>query len=228
MRLLKVMCVMTATLMTGQAAAAFTLNGSRFIYEEGKKNISLEVTNNAKETYAGQVWITNISQNKSDVFMVPAPPFFKVVAGQKQIIRLSKVSDALPSDRESLFWLNVQEVPPKPKVEDGQNILSIAMNTQVKLIYRPKALVKARNDAEKNLTLVTRDGRMWVNNPTPYYFAVTEIKVNGKVASLPAEKKNALTILAPFTAADTGLAPGGKVSVKSINDYGGIDDYEIQ
>lgn len=37
MRLLKVMCVMTATLMTGQAAAAFTLNGSRFIYEEGKK-----------------------------------------------------------------------------------------------------------------------------------------------------------------------------------------------
>ncbi|EKR5256348.1 fimbrial chaperone protein, partial [Escherichia coli] len=38
-----------------QSMAAFVLNGTRFIYDEGKKNISFEVTNNADKTYGGQV-----------------------------------------------------------------------------------------------------------------------------------------------------------------------------
>ena len=49
--------------------------------------------------------------------MVPQPPFFKVGAKQKQIIRIMKTDSSLPTDRESLFWLNVQEVPPKPDVK---------------------------------------------------------------------------------------------------------------
>lgn len=42
-----------------QAMAAFVLNGTRFIYEEGKKNTSFTVTNEADKTYGGQVWIDN-------------------------------------------------------------------------------------------------------------------------------------------------------------------------
>lgn len=38
-----------------QSMAAFVLNGTRYIYEEGKRNISFEVTNNAEKTYGGQV-----------------------------------------------------------------------------------------------------------------------------------------------------------------------------
>ncbi|ECH9425824.1 fimbrial chaperone protein, partial [Salmonella enterica subsp. enterica] len=53
--------------------AAFTLNGTRFIYEEGKKNTSFEVSNSAKETYGGQVWIDNTTQPKDSVSLVPSP-----------------------------------------------------------------------------------------------------------------------------------------------------------
>ncbi|EDL0523673.1 fimbrial chaperone PefD, partial [Salmonella enterica] len=101
--------------VSGQAMAAFVLNGTRFIYEEGRKNTSFEVTNQADETFGGQVWIDNTTQGSSTVYMVPAPPFFKVRPKEKQIIRIMKTDSALPSDRESLFWLNVQEIPPKPK-----------------------------------------------------------------------------------------------------------------
>ncbi|WP_435868345.1 fimbria/pilus periplasmic chaperone, partial [Escherichia coli] len=51
--------------------AAFVLNGTRFIYEEGKKNVSFEVTNQADETFGGQVWINNTTQNNGMVYMVP-------------------------------------------------------------------------------------------------------------------------------------------------------------
>lgn len=149
--------ILTAVLTTSStsAMAAFVLNGTRFIYEEGKKNISMEVTNNAKDTYGGQIWIDNLSQNKSDVFMIPSPPVFKVDAGKKQIIRLMNVNQALPADRESLFRINAQELPPKPKQTEG-SVLALAMNTQVKLIYRPKALMEGRKDAEKKLTMVNK------------------------------------------------------------------------
>lgn len=217
--------VLTTTLAT-PAMAAFVLNGTRFIYEEGKKNISLEVTNNAKDTYGGQVWIDNISQNKSDVFMVPSPPVFKVDAGKKQIIRLMNVNPALPADRESMFRINAQELPPKPTQTEG-SVLAIAMNTQVKLIYRPKALNEGRKDAEKKLTTLNK-GTTWLKNPTPYYFAVTGLKVNGKTVTIPKEKQAGLAMLAPFSEADTGLNASGKLTVQAINDWGGVQDYAIE
>ncbi len=69
-----------------------------------------------------------------------------------------------------LFWLNVQEIPPKPKASEG-NVLAVAVNTKVKLIYRPKALVEGRRNAEKNLQIAHRGGEAYLKNPTPYYFA---------------------------------------------------------
>ncbi|HID8810534.1 TPA: fimbrial chaperone [Enterobacter roggenkampii] len=216
-----------STVITSPVMAAFTLNGTRFIYEEGKKNISMEVSNGTKETYGGQVWIDNISQNDSDVFMVPSPPFFKVAPGRKQVLRLMNVNSNLPSDKESMFLINVQEIPPKPKLAEG-SVIAIAMNTQVKLIYRPKALVKGRQEAEKQLTAIRIDGRVWLKNPTPYYFAVTKLKVDGKVVAIPKTQQKALTMLAPFSEVDTGLANSGKLTLVAINDWGGEQDYEVK
>lgn len=73
-----------ALTLSGQALAAFTVSGTRFIYEEGKKNISFEVTNNANDTYGGQVWVDNVSEG-SGVYMVPTPPFFKVTRSRSRL-----------------------------------------------------------------------------------------------------------------------------------------------
>lgn len=222
-----VLAAVLGTTLVSSAMAAFTLNGTRFIYEEGKKNISFEVSSSSQETYGGQVWIDNVSQNKADVFMVPSPPFFKVGPQGKQIVRLMNVNPALPSDRESLFRLNVQEIPPKPKETDG-SLLAIAMNTQVKLIYRPKSLTDGRKEAEKQLTLVSRDGSVWIKNPTPYYFAVTKVKSQGKEVKLSSEAQRALAQLAPYSEASTGHSGLNEVSVEALNDWGGAVSYDVK
>lgn len=220
--------VLLAGILAVPAQAAFTLNGTRYIYEEGKKNISFEVTNNSKDTYGGQVWIDNVSQGKGDVFIVPSPPFFKVDAGNKQIMRLMSVSDALPKDRESLFMLNVQEVPPKPKSAEG-NVIAIAMNTRVKVIYRPKALAAQRKEAEKQLVRVSRDGNLWIKNPTPYYFAVTKVKNNGKPLKLTDDVSRSLSQLAPFAEVNTRMSGlSGEISVDALNDWGGAVNYVVR
>ncbi|EDX9716469.1 fimbrial chaperone [Salmonella enterica] len=215
-------------MMTSQVMAAFSLNGTRFIYEEGKKNISFEVSNGAKEIYGGQVWIDNTTQPKDNVYLVPSPPFFKVKSGGKQIVRLMNVNPDLPKDRESLFWLNVQELPPMPENAEG-NVLAIALNTQVKVFYRPKALIDGRKDAEKNIRVVTENGKTVLKNPTPYYFAVTGVKVNGKEVTLPKGTQSYLTQMAPFSDVTLGnVSLNGKVTVDVINDWGGEQSYEIK
>ena len=206
----------------GQSMAAFVLNGTRFIYEEGKKNLSFEVTNNANKTYGGQVWIDN------GVYMVPQPPFFKVGAKQKQIIRVMNTDSNLPKDRESLFWLNVQEVPPKPEVKDGEgSVLAIAMNTRVKLIYRPVSLKDGRKDAEKHLKLEQRGNETWLKNPTPYYIAIVNVKRDGKDIPLSDSVMKGVAQLKPFSDVSLGKNVSGKISVDAVNDWGGVQSYEI-
>ncbi|MCI3086817.1 fimbrial chaperone [Escherichia coli] len=220
--------LLLSLVMSSQAMAAFVLNGTRFIYEEGKKNTSFEVTNQSTETYGGQVWIDNTNQSNSQVYMVPAPPFFKVAPKEKQIVRIMKTDSTLPTNRESLFWLNVQEIPPKPKNTEGGS-LAVAINTKVKLIYRPKSLVEGRKDAEKAMQIVHRDGETYLSNPTPYYFAVTAVKVNGQNVKLKDAVLNNIAQLAPESEVALGnVVLNGAVSVTAVNDWGGLVDYSIK
>lgn len=224
----------TASLLSlalcGQAMAAFTLSGTRFIYEEGKRNISVDVTNASDNTYGGQVWIDNESQ-ASGVYMVPTPPFFKLVPKQKQIVRIARTDSGtpLPADRESLFWLNVQEIPPKPEKSD-EAVLSIALATRVKLIYRPKSLVQERKNAEKKVEVLQKDGSSYLKNPTPYFFAITKVKVNGQDILLSKEEDMAVSMLAPFSEQKVKSIPAGakSVSIEAINDWGGAETYTLK
>ena len=211
-----------------QSMAAFVLNGTRFIYEEGKKNTSFTVTNEADKTYGGQVWIDNTNQGNG-VYMVPQPPFFKVGAKQEQVIRIMNTDSSLPKDRESLFWLNVQEVPPKPEVKDTEgSVLAIAMNTRVKLIYRPASIKDGRQGAEKQLILEQRGNETWLKNPTPYYMAIVGMKVNGKSVSLSDKTLADIAQVKPFSDVNLGKKVTGKASVEAINDWGGVEEVAIQ
>lgn len=214
--------------LCSQSMAAFTINGTRFIYEEGKKNVSVEVTNNTDVAYGGQVWVDNVGKDTT-VSIVPTPPFFKVGPKQKQIVRLMKTDGGrLPSDRESLFWLNIQEIPPKPK--EGGNVLSVAVNTRVKVFYRPKALLDSRRGAESRIEVVHRGSTTYLKNPTPYWFAVTKVKVNGEVISLSRDEDQKLSMMEPFgEVAVSKLSSGMKnISVDTINDWGGVDSYVLK
>ena len=211
-----------------QSMAAFVLNGTRFIYEEGKKNTSFTVSNEADKTYGGQVWIDNTNQGNG-VYMVPQPPFFKVGAKQKQVIRIINTDSTLPKDRESLFWLNVQEVPPKPEVKDTEgSVLAIAMNTRVKLIYRPASIKDGRQGAEKQLILEQRGNETLLKNPTSYYMAVIGMKVDGKKVMLSDKVLADVAQLSPFSEVSLGKKISGKASVDAINDWGGTEEFTIR
>ncbi|HAF2128136.1 TPA: fimbrial chaperone [Salmonella enterica subsp. diarizonae] len=227
----KLSVLLVGLLISSQTMAAFTLNGTRFIYEGGNKNSSFEVTNHATDTWGGQVWIDNVSLPADTVALIPAPTFFRVDGEQKQVVRVLDVNDAaLPKDRESLFRLNVQEIPPAPGA--GNNVLSLAMNTQVKLLYRPDALKAGRPDAEKQLRLEQRGGSSVLVNPTPYYFAVMKLHAGtsdrAAMIPVPAQSTAALNTLAPYAEVSLGKTVTLPVTVTAIDDYGATRNYTLE
>ncbi|PSV74400.1 fimbrial chaperone protein, partial [Photobacterium leiognathi] len=200
-----------------------------YIYNENDKNISITISNESKETYGGQVWVDNINESDNSVSFIAIPSFFKVDGNDNQIIRIMKTSEALPKDRESIFWLNVQEIPPKSK-DKKSNIIVVAINTKVKLIYRPDNLSIKRLNAEKRIKLINDNGNYYLENPTPYYFAITKIIVNEKTISLKNKVSNKLAIFAPKTKVkltSINLNSKSKIKIDAIDDYGATNQYEI-
>lgn len=223
----KTLVALLALGVSHQAMAAFVLDGTRFIYNEGDKSIPVRVTNNAETLYGGQIWIDNSNQSKDSVYMVPSPPFFRVEAKQQQIIRIMNVDKSLPQQQESLFFLNVMEVPPKAKKGDG-NVLAFAMNTKVKLIYRPTTLIEGRKDAERNVKIERKEGKTFLVNPTPYYFAIVNIKVNGKKMVLTPKQSEDIASFKPFSEVGINALPvKDKATFDAINDWGGIQTFSF-
>ncbi|TXO63049.1 fimbrial chaperone protein, partial [Escherichia coli] len=98
---------------------------------------------------------------------------------------------------------------------------------RVKLIYRPLSIKNERKDAENKLILEQRGNETWLKNPTPYYMALTGVKVDGKDVSLSNKTLADIACFSPFSEVSLGKKISGNVSVNAINDWGGVQNYEI-
>lgn len=211
--------------MSTHSYASFVLDGTRYIYKGNEKNIPVQITNDSNRKYGGQIWIENTDQPANDIYFIPAPAFFTLSKNQTQIDSIINVNDTLPKNRESLFYLNVQEIPLK---NAANNSLQIAMNIRVKLIYRPENIMNKREGAENDINITQKDGEIYLNNPTPYYFAITSIDFNNKLVVFPQKTMDMLTVFKPFSQVAISNHIIKNVSFTAINDYGAVIKYKIK
>lgn len=175
-----------ATFFSQSILAGVVLNGTRVIYPAEKRDITVKITNMGKRAVLVQSWLDNgESEASPDKIITPfmlTPPINRVEANKAQSLRISAVgASSLPQDRESVFWLNVLEIPAKPeKGQAVQNYLQLAIRSRVKLFYRPASLGIRASEAPKSLTWSISGNELWVNNPTPYHVSLTDVTINGK------------------------------------------------
>lgn len=225
-------------LLATSVQAGVVLNSTRVIYPAQERQITVPLTNDSKDLPTlVQAWIDDGNEKSTpDQIKAPfmlVPPMFKMQPGKGHALRITYLKDrSLPADKESVFWLNVLEVPPKPKAAEGKdsNTLQLAFRTRVKLFFRPKDLKGAVNDAPGQLSwkLLQEDSKrvLQVENPTPYYvsFEKVSLVVDGKEV-----KSDDPQMVAPggkqrFVLGEAHLAEGAKAEVQftNISDYGQI------
>ncbi|WP_241291686.1 fimbrial biogenesis chaperone [Burkholderia stabilis] len=208
-------------LFTAAAHAAVVPDRTRVIYDGDAPSQSVTVANKSdKYPYVVQSWIEDENGKKiTSPFMV-LPPLQRIEPTERNVLRIVKLpGDALPTDRESVFYLNIREIPPKT---DAVNAIQIALHSKLKLFYRPKGLQPAA-DEDPTLPVTVRldpaTHKLVLDNPTPYHVTVVKLLAGADRKPL----KFGGVMVAPMSAATTDVAGPlpAALSVVHMNDSGG-------
>lgn len=237
-------CVAAALLAGGLSSvahAAILITGTRVIYPMQEREVTVRVTNNGPKPSVVQSWIDDGDAKQTpDNAVVPfvlTPPIARVDPSRSQSLRIVSTQTNLPTDRESLYWLNVLEVPADAKAAPvSPQELRIVFRSRIKLIVRPKDLPGNPDAAGEKLTwrvVPGAAGKGWAiecNNPSAYYVSFNRIDLaqdgktteagGGMVAPRATER---------FPLPDLKAAPAGgnaEVRYSTINDYGGFVDHK--
>ncbi|CAI1036874.1 molecular chaperone [Serratia marcescens subsp. marcescens ATCC 13880] len=217
----------TTTLLAGvlapTAQAAIALDRTRVIFDGGVQSVSLSVSNQNKQLpYLAQGWLEDEQGNKIQSPLTVLPPVQRIEPGKPSQVKIQALPAAkmLPQDRETLYYFNLREIPPK---SNKPNSLQIALQTRIKLFYRPAAIAPERNAApwQEQLTLSKQGDKYIVNNPTPYYVTIVDAANRKGVEGakgfepfmVPPKGSTPLTV----SAGSVGNSP----VLTYINDYGG-------
>lgn len=206
-----------------QAQAAIALDRTRVVFNGGEQSTSLSISNENKQLpYLAQGWIEDERGNKITTPLTVLPPLQRLEAGAKSQVKVQALPAAnlLAQDRETLFYFNLREIPPK---SDKPNTLQLALQTRIKLFYRPKALSHTEGSApwQEQLTLSKQGDKYQVNNPTAYY--ITIVDAGSKPGAAGAQGFEPLMV-APKSkeVLNVGASALGHSPVLTyVNDYGG-------
>ncbi|MRE92888.1 fimbria/pilus periplasmic chaperone [Enterobacter bugandensis] len=207
----------TLLLVATASHAGVIINGTRLVYQGDKKESSLGLSNPDATDYLVQSWVDSGGKNLAKAPFLITPPLFRLDAHEDNVLRVVRTGGNLPEDRESLYWLNIKAIPSSKHVE-GVNTLQIAINTRIKLLYRPPAVKGRPEDVADKLEWRREGNDLVVNNPTPFYMNFQTVTLNGhKVAKATwAVPKTETHFILP------GNVGGADVTYSIITDYGSI------
>jgi chaperone protein EcpD len=222
------------------AQAGMTIHGTRVVYPGESKEVSLSMTNDGSTPRLVQVWIDDgdpaARPRTTRAPFVVTPPMGRVDPGKGQTIRIIFKGGDIAPDREHVFWLNVLEVPPKPKARVGDeashNIMQVAVRSRIKLFYRPTGLRGSPADAIKMLTWrveKTSAGYEAIcSNDTAFNASFTDIRFKGSQPQRAASKGGMCPAKGKARLPISGEPSGNEALVATaINDYGGLVPHDF-
>lgn len=214
----------------GQAHAGISLSGTRLVFDGQHREASITVRNSG-EAVLIQSWIDTDSSAASSVPFAVMPPLVRISGQEQQLLRVIYEGKGMPSDKESVVWLNVQEIPQASKTK---NTLQLAVRQRIKVFFRPAGMKADAYLAPTQLLwrLEKRAGKtvLRVKNPSAYHVSIADITLeSGQLKEKPFDSK----MIAPGEQKTLPLkqlnhTSTAKLLFSSINDYGAQDQYTTQ
>ncbi|MGL5600782.1 MAG: fimbrial biogenesis chaperone [Silvania sp.] len=210
--------------------ANIVINGTRVIYPENNKEVVVQLINNGDTPALVQSWIDdgdiNSTPETAHVPFMLSPPVVKVNGNNGQQLRIKKIEAKLPKDRESVFFLNVLDIPPAPDHLKGVNTIQLAIKSRVKVFYRPAVLAGRQNEAMSGLKLIVENNHFRIVNDSPFHITIANIETSAK-QKLLAES----VMVPPFThittAAKANLKRNQSYQVIYVDDLGAYKTRDV-
>ncbi|HGM5581545.1 TPA: molecular chaperone [Pseudomonas putida] len=222
--------LLAACFVCTPASASVVIATTRVIYPAESPEITVRLNNEGRHPSLVQVWIDEGGpEDPGGELQGPfslTPPLFRLDPGKRQSLRVFHDGRGMPEDRESLYWLNVLDVPPKG---GGGNSLQISLRTRIKLFYRPQGLPGKAEEAHAQVTWrLVKEAQGWAlqaDNPTPYHVNLGLLEVARPDSNLaaavghipPRESARFALQAAPLV-----LGAVSEVRYQYLDDYGAL------
>lgn len=216
------------------ALAGVVVDTTRVVYMSSKREVSVSMRNVGDRPSLVQIWIDagdpSVRPGNDAVPFALTPPLFRLDPAKAQTLRLIYTQEPLARDRETVFWLNVLDIPPRTASgPEPSNRLEMAFRHRLKLFFRPSGLPGSAESAAASVTWsIAQHGEdivLEARNPTPFFVSLAEVQLSsgGKtIAGSPG-------MLAPFANQQFKLSkqaapPTGQTTVQYgfVNDFGAI------
>jgi chaperone protein EcpD len=231
--------VVVLALSANPARATVVIAGTRVVFPAATGEVTVRLSNEGSQPALVEAWIDDGDPSSTpDTAKVPflvTPPLARMNAGKGQSLRIVFAGQPLPTDHESLFWLNVLEIPPKPTARTGeeQNTLQFAVRSRLKLFFRPAQLGgDSATAAQDIIWSMARDGdgyALEAHNKSPYYITFSKVAaVAGQIShdagiGMVAPQS---TLRLKLSQLDRSLPPGNEIDYTVINDFGAATPYK--
>jgi len=224
--------MLTAVGCFSSAQAGIQLVGTRVIYPAGEREVTVRMNNKGEAPRMVQAWIDDgDSKASAEAAKAPfllTPPLSRVEPGKGQTLRIMFTGGDVPQDRESVYWLNVLEIP--PKVTDTRNMLQFAVRTRVKIFYRPEGLAGDAASAIQKVSwrLIRKDGGMALEctNATPYNVSIAGVGFKGTSLADTMGRGGLCPAMGRESFPVEGGTDSGRLAYRAIDDYGAFVDGE--
>jgi chaperone protein EcpD len=218
-------------LASSTAFAGIQVNTTRVVYPLGARSVTVNVVNKDASPRLIKVWVerdgaSSDAGGDADVPFVVTPPLSRVEADGGQALRLAHVGPPPPMDRESVYWLNVLDIPPD-RGSSSENVLQFAMRTRLKIFLRPKGLEGSPEKAVEGLVwrkvIEKSETFLECSNPSAFHLSLVDITLPGQEAMrgemIAPRGVHRFKVAAPAAlAAGTGM----EASMRTVNDYGAL------
>lgn len=207
------------TLPSFQASAAISIDRTRVIMMGDEKSAQINIINHSKKLpYLAQSWLENENEEKISSPLTVLPPLQRLEKDTTVQVNITPLPGAikLPQDRESLFFYNLQEIPPK---SEKTNVIQLALRIKIKVFYRPESLKKMADEIwQEKLQFVPGNNELKIVNPTPFYIIIPTVSIANKPIAIAGD----VITIKPLSEV---LLPKASVKNKTmqiqyINDYG--------
>lgn len=214
------------------AQAVVNVEGTRVIIHQGERSVSLTLSNSEKQPTMVQIWSDNgdplTPPEKTTTPLIAVPPVFSMKPGEVRVVQLFLTSTgALSKDKESLFWLNIYQIPPNTARVSGTRQVVLPLRLRMKVFIRPEGVddpVEQDGNKLRFSLQTTQNGQqMVVTNPTSWHMTLTNMSfVGSRIGGVMVEPASSVSI---------PVAPGKGArpwSYELINDLGTRWTYSVK
>ncbi|AYL06941.1 fimbrial assembly chaperone [Enterobacter kobei] len=222
---------MAGLLMLGVSAEAFGVvnaDRTRVIFSANDITQSLNLSNDGETPVMIQVWTDAgnplVPPDKVSTPVIVTPPVFRMLPKEMRSLRLLLTSrQALPGDRESVFWLNIFQIQPENgQIQQQEQKIMLPLRFRMKVFIRPAGLGAPDAREYQKLRFTARGSWLILQNPTTWNISLNiqipgHHPLNNLMVSPRAERTVSL---------DKPASPGEVLTYSVITDDGNYREYQ--